>query len=352
MSRGRSIRLFLVDGTPGGIITAEIMNWTGHVMVAPRSRLADLVQRPEASRTGVYILSGTDPAGALKPLVYVGETDNVGKRLAQHNKDDAKEFWEQTCTITSKDQNLTKAHARYLESRIIAIASGAGRAKLVNGTAPEYGLLPEADLADMDYFVEQLRIVLPVLGMDFLKESGAALLEATQAQQISVSNILAQPAARDLERVRIPATTFRPTNGGIESPVFEIRDSKAGLVASAVEIGGEMVVLRGSQARKEEGDSLTPALRIRRRDLVNSGALQDDPENPKLYRFTADIGFKSPSQSSSLLLARSDNGRLSWCVKGASKTYADWQEEQVAAVTPAESEAYGAVSIPGSGANL
>ena len=31
MSPGRSIRLFLVDGTPNGLLTAEIMNWTGHV---------------------------------------------------------------------------------------------------------------------------------------------------------------------------------------------------------------------------------------------------------------------------------------------------------------------------------
>jgi hypothetical protein len=337
MSRGRSIRLFLADGSPGGIITAEIMNWTGHVMVAPRSRLADLVQRPEAGRTGIYILSGTDPDGGLKPLVYVGETDNVGKRLAQHNKDDAKEFWEQTCTITSKDQNLTKAHVRYLESRLIAIAGGAGRAKLVNGTAPEYGLLPEGDLADMDYFVEQLRIVLPVLGMDFLKESGSALIESVQPQSVAVQPYPAATEAVDPERGRAPTTTYRPSSGGIESPVFEIRDAKAGLVANAVEVDGEMVVLKGSQARKEEGESLTPTLRMRRRDLVGAGVLQDDPANQKLYRFSVDTGFKSPSQSSSLLLARSDNGRLSWCVKGANKTYADWQDEQVAAASSSES---------------
>ncbi|CAA7611400.1 conserved hypothetical protein [Candidatus Terasakiella magnetica] len=84
MTKGRSIRLFLADGHPGGIITAEIINWTGHVLVAPQSRLADLVKRPEAGRTGIYILSGTDPDGGHKPKVYVGETDNVGKRLIQH----------------------------------------------------------------------------------------------------------------------------------------------------------------------------------------------------------------------------------------------------------------------------
>jgi hypothetical protein len=275
MSRGRSIRLFLADGTPGGIVTAEIMNWTGHVMVAPRSRLAELVQRQEACRTGIYILSGIDPEGGLKPLIYIGETDNVGKRLAQHNKDNTKEFWDQTCTITSKDQNLTKAHVRYLESRIIAIVGGAGRAKLVNGTAPDYGLLPEGDLADMDYFVEQLRIVLPVLGMDFLKESGAAFVEVVQPQASTMPSVPITTEGVHFENARTSTTTYRPSSGGIESPMFELRDARVGLIANAVEVDGEMVVLKGSQARKEEGDSLTAVLRSRRRDLVISGVLQD-----------------------------------------------------------------------------
>ncbi|WP_280550702.1 hypothetical protein [Halomonas sp. 11-S5] len=44
MTQGRSIRLFLVDGTPNGLLSAEIMNWTGHVLTGPRSKL---VQPPD-----------------------------------------------------------------------------------------------------------------------------------------------------------------------------------------------------------------------------------------------------------------------------------------------------------------
>jgi hypothetical protein len=39
---GRTIRIDLVDGTPTGILTAEIMNWSGKFTVGPRSGLADL----------------------------------------------------------------------------------------------------------------------------------------------------------------------------------------------------------------------------------------------------------------------------------------------------------------------
>ena len=61
VSDGRSIRLFLADGTSGGLLTAEIMNWTGHLVAAPRSDLAALLRRSETSRTGIYILLGDDP---------------------------------------------------------------------------------------------------------------------------------------------------------------------------------------------------------------------------------------------------------------------------------------------------
>jgi hypothetical protein len=168
---GAGDRMVTLDGTPTGLITAEIVNWTGHVILAPRSRLADLLQRKEPSRTGVYFLFGPDPSNPAQTLLYIGESENVGKRMAQHNKDNEKAFWERVCIITSKDQNITKGHGKYLESRLIEIAKKAGRAKLANGTAPEYGGLPEADLANMEFFLEQIRVVLPVLGLDFLRDT-------------------------------------------------------------------------------------------------------------------------------------------------------------------------------------
>ncbi len=51
MVSGKQIRVYLVDGTPGGLLTAEIMNWTGHVVAAPRSDIADLLAREEVRRT-------------------------------------------------------------------------------------------------------------------------------------------------------------------------------------------------------------------------------------------------------------------------------------------------------------
>jgi hypothetical protein len=111
MSVGKSVRLFLVDGTPGGLITAEIMNWTGHVIAASRSDLGALLKRPELSRTGIYILLGEDPQNALEPMAYIGEADIIKDRLYQHARPEnqhGKDFWNRAIALTSKDQTLPR----------------------------------------------------------------------------------------------------------------------------------------------------------------------------------------------------------------------------------------------------
>ncbi len=166
---GRQIRLFLVNGTPTGLITAEIINWTGHALSGPYSRLQDLLKRPETSRSGVYFLIGDDGEDPTRLRLYIGESENTRDRLYQHDKSDSKDFAERVCIVTSKDANLTKGHIRYLEARLIEVASKAGRVVLDNGTRPPVPALPEADISDMEFFLSQIAVVLPILGFDFLR---------------------------------------------------------------------------------------------------------------------------------------------------------------------------------------
>ncbi|MBO0950609.1 GIY-YIG nuclease family protein [Fibrella forsythiae] len=304
---GKSIKLYLVDGSPLGMLTAEIMNWTGHILMGPRTQLAELVQRPEMMRTGVYFLSGPDPAVAGKTLVYIGESDNVGKRLIQHNKDEKKDFWERACVVTSKDQNLTKAHVRYLESHLIALSQGAGYANIHNGTSPEYNYLPEADIADMEFFISQLRLVLPVLGLDFLKEPSRILP-------------LSQTDTHDSK----PKTLLR-------SPVFVAKSNKHGLTAEAWETGPEFVVLAGSEAQPKwigKGDHTYKLLFER---LISEGKVVIQPDNLKAI-FQDNTPFSSPSAAAAIVFGRVSNGRTEWKVKGSNQTYADWQNEELASL--------------------
>jgi hypothetical protein len=51
--RGRTLKLYLADGTPSGVITAELGVSSLRAAAASRTALPDLIRREEATRTGV-----------------------------------------------------------------------------------------------------------------------------------------------------------------------------------------------------------------------------------------------------------------------------------------------------------
>ncbi|WP_438766580.1 GIY-YIG nuclease family protein [Kushneria sp. TE3] len=304
MTQGRSIRLFLVDGTPNGLLTAEIMNWTGHVLTGPRTKLSELVLRPECGRTGIYFLVGPDPDNSLRPLVYIGESDDVGNRLKQHNRPEVvgpgggKDFWERVCLITSKDQNLTKAHVKYLESLLIKNAGDVGRAKLINGTAHEYINLPESDRADMAFFAEQIRTVMPVLGFDFLRD-----------------------AIRPSASAASPELVYEDA-----SPCFQLQLARFGIAAKGQEVDSEFFVLEGSLARAEWIGTMNGYQKLHQQ-LCEEGVLVK--EGQELCRFTRDYAFSSPSAAAAIVVGRNANGRVDWKLIDGSISYGEWQDRQV-----------------------
>ena len=84
-----SITLFLPRGDAKSMRTAEISNWTGKAIAAPRTELDELLAREELDKAGVYILIGSDPATNV-PRAYIGEAEAFRERLKQHK---TKEFW-------------------------------------------------------------------------------------------------------------------------------------------------------------------------------------------------------------------------------------------------------------------
>lgn len=158
-----TIKLFLPRGDAKSLRTAEISNWTGKAIAAPRTELDDLFQREELDKTGVYILSGSDPLSGL-PRAYIGEAEVIRERLKQHK---SKEFWISAIVFVSKDDNLTKAHVRYIESKLLTEAAQVGRCTLEQNQASG-SKLPESDREDMDVFLSHIRQLLPVLGSDLL----------------------------------------------------------------------------------------------------------------------------------------------------------------------------------------
>ena len=296
---GKHIELFLVDGTPGGLTTAEILNWTGQVLRAPRSEMSALIRRPEVGGTCLYLLLGPDEQGGTR--CYIGETDDFRARLRQHDAN--KEFWRQVVVVTSKDANLTKAHGRYLESRLISLALQAGRVILDNGTTPPPQALPEAHAADMDYFVEQMQIVLPVLGVDAIRGREVTMPNAGRRQLVS--------------------------------PVFHLVNKKLGVDARAQQIDGEFTVLAGSSmvadwhgvGRAASTIKAYNAYRAQHGELIAHGSIVVENGTGRVAK---DIVFGSPSTAGAIAQGRSCNGRTSWVAEDGT-SFGSWESRGIGA---------------------
>ena len=305
---GCHIRLFLADGSPSGLITAEILNWTGKVLSFPRGLLPDVLKRPEMAKTGLYFLVGSNPESVTRPLVYVGESDHVGNRLKQHDTDEEKDFFEQVALVVNKDENLTKSHVRYLEYRLMTIIREIDTATLHNGNQGSPVTLPEAELSDMERVIQQLLVLMPVLGFTFL--------QAPPKRN--------QPQTNTLESAPVE-----------EFPTFELRFLGGKIQADAYEAEGQFVVMAGSICRHPE--QVTDALKNARyayilddlQQSLETGLLIPVESPPcERVRLTRDKAFKSPSRAASFVCGNPMNGLQQWKVKGTGQTYGEWRTAQ------------------------
>ncbi len=109
---GKHIQMFLLDGSADGRVFCELGNWTGKAWKIPRHLLRSFADRKELYRAGVYFLFGRDETTNEIAIVYVGEAEEIYPRLQQHQD---KEFWNEALVFVSKDENLNKAHIKFLE---------------------------------------------------------------------------------------------------------------------------------------------------------------------------------------------------------------------------------------------
>lgn len=288
---GKTVRIFMADGTPSGLLTAEIINWTGRFYLVPRPKIPDLIKREDAKRTGLYVLSGPSESNLSREKVYIGESDNVLKRLVQHEKNENRDFWNRAVMVVSKDENLTKSHVRYLESRLIEIAKKSQRAEIDNTTAPDTKSLPESESADMEFFLDQVLLILPILGFTFTKPS--------------------------------PSGGERSLDTPEGSPLFSYEF--VGTHATAREIEGEFIVFKGSTARKEARPSWKSYKGLREQ-LLKDGKIANSL-NDGFYVFKENVAFNSPSAAAAVIFGGNQNGRKRWRIQGSKKTYAQWKEE-------------------------
>lgn len=304
---GRTIQLFLVDGSPNGLMIATLHGWTGSLVVCRQSTFDKLLGRPELDRTGVYILYGPDPNDPLRMRAYIGEADRVKDRIGTSANAENNAFWETAVAITTADDALTKGHIRYLEARLIELANLAGRVTLVNTQQPEAERrrLPEADKANMEAFLSNIKTVLPVVGIDLLKPQPKPIVRA--------DSIITSAKLDHLDT----------KNASHLGPKFEMRH-RSGVKATAIEDAGEFVVLEGSESLKGTDHVMPTSYGELKSDLLNQGILTEKAGNDR-YVFAKSFAFSSPSAAAAIVLDRSANGRTEWKVVGEELNYHELQ---------------------------
>ena len=298
-SFGKTIELFLVDGAPSGLKKATIKGWSGLIFVSGASAFGKLTAREEVDSPGIYVLYGRDHDTEESIRVYIGSAKSVAERIRK-SAADKHAFWETAVAITTSSNELSKADADYLEARLIQLTDQAGRVCLDNKIKPDVDRcpLPESDRVSMEQFLANLRIILPVIGLDMLKPQPRAVSQTAQ-------------------------TVEERTTGDVQ---FEIRH-KSGVKATAVEEDGEFIILEGSEALLDPGYVQTSYKRLKEK-LLNDGVLER-VDTGKL-RFVKPRAFRSPSAAAAVVLDRNNNGRTEWKVVGSKQTYHDWQQEEAA----------------------
>ncbi|MEZ9202831.1 GIY-YIG nuclease family protein [Vibrio splendidus] len=276
---GRSIRIFLADGSPTGLRHVEIANWSGQALACPRSRFSELNDWHESKRPGVYFLF--ENAAGDENSVYVGESENVFKRLADHDRQ--KDFWNEVVIFTSKDENLTKGHIKYLEARLVSVARQAERYEIQNANAPTQSTLPRADEAAMEEFIDNVRIVLGSLGHRVLE--------------------MISPATQSNDEVK------KDDSIG-DYPLFFKTN---GLTAKGRVVDDGFLLLSGSQLSNRSSKSLSEKNIAIKNQMLDDGVLQDESGHLLLVK---DKLLRSSSSAADLVAGNSRSGPQSWKTEG------------------------------------
>ena len=266
MAYGKAIELFLVNGTAESLITAELSNWNGKAIKIPRTEVS-ACDREDIKGVGIYFLICQEDDGI--DSVYIGEAENVLDRLTQHLRDyqsgKEKYYWNTAVIFVGRD--LNKALIRYLENRFVEIAKECGRYTILTKNTYKNTVLKEAQIASMEEFIDNVKILINTLGYKVL---------------------VPVPKAND-------ETIYLYCKG-------------SGASAKGFVSAGGFTVLEGSTV----SDHTVPSLETKgksyynlRNALVKDGTISDRV-------FTRDYEFKAPSAASAVILGHTSNGNVDW----------------------------------------
>lgn len=273
---GKTIKLFLMDSDPDGRIICELSNWTGKAYRIPRGKVKDCSDREDLKSTAVYLLFGKSETSTDKANVYIGEAENAYTRLVSHISE--KEFWNEAVVFISKDENLNKAHIKYLESRLFEIASAASRYNIKNTNTPTKSSISESDKSEMEEFIEYIKILINTMGFKVFEP------------------LIKQEKAND--------------NNNDNEEILYINNAPRGANAKGKRTPDGFVVFRDSEVATDTVKSYREKGLNKLRDELIENEIIVKIENKLIFK--SDYLFSSPSAAAMVIMGRSANGLQEW----------------------------------------
>lgn len=266
MSFGKTIELFWVNGTADGIVTAELSNWNGKGIKVPRTEIMSC-QREDLCEPGVYFLLCQEDDGT--DSVYVGEAESIKDRLIQHIRDYQSEkekyYWNTAVIFVGRD--LNKTLFRYLENRLVEIATECSRYKLLTKNTYKNTVIKESQIASMEEFIGNIQVLVNAMGYKILEPV---------------------PVAKSTTEYLFCKSDSANSKGFISA--------------------GGFTVVKGSKVSDHLARSFETGAKSYfdlRKKLEDDGIIADGV-------FLKNYEFSAPSAASSVVLGRSSNGRTEW----------------------------------------
>ncbi|CAM5220940.1 hypothetical protein UACE39S_06920 [Ureibacillus acetophenoni] len=281
-SRGKSINLFLMDGTPNGRIKCTLANWTGVAYKIPRTDLDKCKDRNDLSQGGVYFLFGSsDETG--ENAVYIGQAgvrkngEGILSRLQEHKKNPDKDYWTEAVVFTTSNNSFGPTEISYLENRFCTMAMETKRYLVKNGNEPTPGNITEEKESELEEFIDYAKLVMGTLGHKIFEK----LTESKSQSEVS-DTFNSDELILHLKR--------------------KIRKSGITVEARGKQTPEGFVVLSGSYIDTTDSDSLPSVVKdIRQKaEIDENGILQED------------VLLSSPSYAAAFAIGGSANGLTEW----------------------------------------
>lgn len=275
MVYGKSIELFLVNGSADSLITAELSNWNGKAIKIPRIEVA-ACNRDDIAQAGVYFLFCKEDDSS--DSVYIGEAENVKERLVQHLRDyqSEKEKYYWTTAVIFIGRDLNKALIRYLENKFVDIARSCKRYTVLTKNTYRNTVMKESQIAVMDEFVDNVKVLISALGYKVLEPvNKPVIINANESEN------------KETEEINLHLERTIKGYGKVE--------------ADGIRTSEGFVVLTGSHVVPEDDGTIPAGIKEQRKKAnIMDGVLQED------------ILFSSPSGAAMFVIGKSANGLTSW----------------------------------------